>query len=546
MSITGVKEALLDYAIFYNDITCLSDINCSGLSVCNSINNLSSQSNLNISNLQSTSNTIFNNLNNLSTNSIFSINSLSSQSNLNISNLQSTSNTIFNNLNNLSTNSIFSINNLSYQSSLNISNLQSTSNTIFNNLNNLSTNSIFSINNLSYQSSLNISNLQNTSNTIFNNLNNLSTQSNLDISYISTRTAFLNGTSLNLGSGGLIAGVITFPSTLSTSGLIGDVVLRSGNGSKLILQSGSGSAGMYINGSNNVVLDNDTTVLSKLNVSGNSVFDNNVSINNTLNVNQATFTNSLNVSGFSSLNNTTILSTLNISGRTIIGSDINNYSDSVLEAYKNLTIRKNVPGLVGFGERIDLNVGSITSTSFLSIEEGKNINLYASIGNINFNATKVNVLNDLNIIGNAYATNIPKKSQFTIVLNGSYTIGSTSYSRYDIDLTKYTKYITVSNAIGNTTTRKFNFICNLATGAHNSGLYSLNYDIDYSYLNYTGLGTLPTYNGLNAVAYGFPYDNFNLNKVTPNGLFIWKNSFDYITVYGKSPFELQVTIIDYL
>ncbi len=29
-----------DYALLYNDITCFSDTNCSGLSVCNSINNL--------------------------------------------------------------------------------------------------------------------------------------------------------------------------------------------------------------------------------------------------------------------------------------------------------------------------------------------------------------------------------------------------------------------------------------------------------------------------------------------------------------------------
>ena len=37
MSSTGVKEKYFDYAIFYNNTTCLSDINCSGLSVYNSI-----------------------------------------------------------------------------------------------------------------------------------------------------------------------------------------------------------------------------------------------------------------------------------------------------------------------------------------------------------------------------------------------------------------------------------------------------------------------------------------------------------------------------
>ena len=40
MSSTGIKEDCFDYALFYNNFTCLSDINCSGLSVYNSINNL--------------------------------------------------------------------------------------------------------------------------------------------------------------------------------------------------------------------------------------------------------------------------------------------------------------------------------------------------------------------------------------------------------------------------------------------------------------------------------------------------------------------------
>ena len=55
MSSTGVKEGYFDYALFYNNFTCLSDINCSGLSIYNSIINSSVSSS-----------TIFNNLNSLS------------------------------------------------------------------------------------------------------------------------------------------------------------------------------------------------------------------------------------------------------------------------------------------------------------------------------------------------------------------------------------------------------------------------------------------------------------------------------------------------
>ena len=44
MSSTGIKENYFDYALFYNNFTCLSDINCSGLSVYDSIINASTTS----------------------------------------------------------------------------------------------------------------------------------------------------------------------------------------------------------------------------------------------------------------------------------------------------------------------------------------------------------------------------------------------------------------------------------------------------------------------------------------------------------------------
>ena len=46
-------------------------------------------------------------------------------------------------------------------------------------------------------------------------------------------------------------------------------------------------------------------------------------------------------------NNTIFLSSLNVSGRTIIGSNIHNYNDSVVEHHKNITVRKNVLDIGG-------------------------------------------------------------------------------------------------------------------------------------------------------------------------------------------------------
>ena len=99
MSSTGVKEKYFDYAIFYNNTTCLSDINCSGLSVYNSIISGTSTSSSILGNLNSWSSYSYLNIN--TTN--FNLNSLSNYSYLNI-------NTTNSNLNSLSSYSYLNIN----------------------------------------------------------------------------------------------------------------------------------------------------------------------------------------------------------------------------------------------------------------------------------------------------------------------------------------------------------------------------------------------------------------------------------------------------
>ena len=55
----------------------------------------------------------------------------------------------------------------------------------------------------------------------------------------------------------------------------------------------------------------------------------------------------------------------------------------------------------------------------------------------------------------------------------------------------------------------------LLSGAHNSARYYLNYNIDCAFANLP----LSPCSGLNALAYGFPCNNYNLNQVTPTGTF---------------------------
>jgi hypothetical protein len=243
------------------------------------------------------------------------------------------------------------------------------------------------------------------------------------------------------------------------------------------------------------------TCISSLNVSGVTIFSNNVGIghNNPTNklevIGTSNFSGNttvngiLNVSGFTRLNNVTLTSSLNVSGLTTLSN--------------NTTLVSS------------LNVSGLTTLS---------------------NNTTIN--GSLNVVGSMFSNNINTQKAFNINIITPSQIGSTVYYRYDLDLTKYTTFI----SIGTTTqTRKFKFMCWLSSGAHNSGLYSLNYDIDYSFCQ-----NLSNFNGLNALAYGFPYNNYNLNQITPNGLFIWKYTFDYMTIFSKNQINIQCIIIDYL
>ena len=110
-------------------------------------------------------------------------------------------------------------------------------------------------------------------------------------------------------------------------------------------------------------------------------------------------------------------------------------------------------------------------------------------------------------------------------------------------------YTTFVNPVPFILQRKFKFTCCLLSGALDLGLYNLNYDIDYNSVNYPSTGpqaSLAQYNGINVLAYGFPYSNTKFNQIMPNGLFILKKDFNYITIVSKNQVNLLCMITDYL
>jgi hypothetical protein len=185
--------------------------------------------------------------------------------------------------------------------------------------------------------------------------------------------------------------------------------------------------------------------------------------------------------------------------------------------------------------------GDTTSNNYLKLQPLLNTSYNPLIvqGNTTINS-------NLNVLGNIYAANLPNVSTFNIVITKSVLINSGQYYKYDLDLRPYTTSNTTFPFIS---IRKFKFMCSLASGAHNLGLYTLNYDIDYSDINYPSTGpqaSLAQYNGINCLAVGFPYDNLKLNQITSNGLFILKKDFNYIIIVSKNSVNLLCMITDYL
>jgi hypothetical protein len=271
-------------------------------------------------------------------------------------------------------------------------------------------------------------------------------------------------------------------------------------------------------------LSQPITCFSSLNVNGYTTLNNNVTCKNNLTVDGALFCSSINSSTTtvlsSSLNSLSTYSSLNISNLQSTSNTIFSNLNSI-SAYSSL----NISNLQSTSTTILNNLNSLSSCSILNVN------------NLNVSGTSI-FNNDVTANSNLYALNLPKKSTFNIIMLTPCMIGSTTYYKYDLDLRLYTKVKTIAPT---TTTRKFKFMCWMRSGAHKSGLNSLNYDIDYSFCS-----NLTANNGLNVLAYGFPYENLRLDKITPNGLFIWKVDFDYITIFSKSQIDLEAIIIDYL
>ena len=373
-------------------------------------------------------------------------------------------------------------------SSLNVSGYTTLNNnvTCMSNLNvngtlNCNTINSSTINNLSSYSNLNISNLITTTNSIFTNLN---TMLNINSLHVSGSSIFINNStilsSLNV-SGRTVIGSNIYNYSDSSLEVNKNVIIRNNitDGSIVLLEVGTDYNASYIL----MEEGKDMTISTPDNSTSQAML--NLKSNKCVNIN----------------------SSLNITGRTLIGTTFYNRSDSILEVNKNLSIRNNITT----GSRIDLQTGTGYGASYISIEEGFDINISTpnnttstsvislnSNKAINLNAPKTYISNDTVIYGSLSCLNVGKKTPIYFTTNRNININGTTFSCYDINLNKYTKSVLLDGY----NTRQFR----VRTWLSDGDVQNVNMRIIRADIFMTDKG------GLNVWALCAPLPNDNLNS----------------------------------
>jgi hypothetical protein len=297
-----------------------------------------------------------------------------------------------------------------------------------------------------------------------------------------------------------------------------------GNNGNIGIGTSSPNATLNVNGT--TLLNNNTTVLSSFNVSGLTTLNNNT-----------------NIKGITSIHNGNQYAIQNgkmQSGSLTIGDTLFNYG---YQFYQTLPTADgpnwttNTSGLLMEcldSTEIAVYSSGVDKVASLIGYQGTTDTIY--IGR-NMGWGCPNIL----IAGNVTAPNLMRRQAFIFTCSTPVNIGGTTYYRYDIDLNLYTRSLTRysgTTLLGKT--RKFKWMSWLTSGVHETG-NDLNYDISCSYKYLSPLI------GLSICAYGWPVENRLLSSVNPNGPFLLRNSFDYITFCCKIQNTITTAmIIDYL
>ena len=219
--------------------------------------------------------------------------------------------------------------------------------------------------------------------------------------------------------------------------------------------------------------------------------------------------------------------------------------DSVVEMYKNFSLRKvpiTVTGNTILYDRIDLKVGLGNNASYVSMEEGYDINIttplistslanirLASNNYISFEAPNVKctnnleVSNNLNVNGKILGQNLGQRLPLYFTTSRNVSLNGVNYSCYDIDLTKYTNSLLLDGY-------------NIRQFRIRTWLSDVDYQQPYSYPNNYSV-FMSDRNGLSLFAHGGPFENFYFDQANAGiNQTLYRNSFNilmYISSQGS-------------
>jgi hypothetical protein len=196
------------------------------------------------------------------------------------------------------------------------------------------------------------------------------------------------------------------------------------------------------------------------------------------------------------------------------------------------------------GSRIDVQVGSGYGRSYLSLEQDYDINLFAPSGGtrmttialssdqIRLNAPNsyTNNLVVTGTINTSNGLNIGSKSPISFTTNRNVVINGITFSCYDIDLTKYTKYVTLDGY----NIRQFRFRSWLADADFQMyNIQQTRYDIFMS-----------NKNGLCVYAMAMPFDNPYLDETKWADQFLFRRDFNSLTYCSRLGVKKVYCIIE--
>jgi len=180
------------------------------------------------------------------------------------------------------------------------------------------------------------------------------------------------------------------------------------------------------------------------------------------------------------------------------------------------------------GSRIDMQVGLGYERSYISLEQGYDINIYTPSGGSNTKSIGLSSDQIILTAPNTYVSgklnsvnglNIGSKSPISFTTNRNVNINGITFSCYDLDLNLYTKYITLDGY----NIRQFRFRSWLADADFQMyNTQQTRYDVFMS-----------NRNGLSVSAFAAPFDNPFLDETKYNEQFLYRYDFNKVIYCSK-------------